>query len=79
MFSAIALHPLRKVQLLFVPFPIPAVIFGVGYLAYSVWHAYGDPDNVNHHAHFTGAVYGALFTYLVEPAAVTAGLRVLFH
>jgi len=79
MFSAILLHPTRKVQFLFFPFPIPAAIFGVGYLAYSVWHAYGDPDNVNHDAHFTGALYGALFTYLLEPEAVTSGIRLLLH
>jgi membrane associated rhomboid family serine protease len=78
MFSAILLHPTRKLSLLFVPFAIPAIYFGLGYLAYSIWHSLSDRDNVNHDAHFAGALYGAIYTYLLEPEQVSRALHSIF-
>jgi membrane associated rhomboid family serine protease len=81
MFSAIFLYPNMKLQLLLVPFPLPGIVFGLGYLAYSAWHAYRGGQNINHDAHFFGALYGALLTYAFEPTrverAVLAMLRSL--
>jgi membrane associated rhomboid family serine protease len=70
MFSAILLVPKLKLYLMFIPVPVPGLIYALGYLAYSVWHSYHAQDNVNHDAHFTGAAYGALLTYLFEPSRV---------
>jgi membrane associated rhomboid family serine protease len=77
MLSAIMVDPTLKLRVLFFPFPIPGVIFGVGYIAYSVWHSWGSKDGINHDAHFSGALYGALVTYLWAPQLVTRTLLVL--
>jgi membrane associated rhomboid family serine protease len=77
-FSAVLLYPGLKMQLMFIPIPLPGVVFAVGYLAYSVWHSYSAGDNVNHDAHFSGAIYGSVLTYLFEPAKVERTLKHFF-
>jgi membrane associated rhomboid family serine protease len=77
MFSAVVLYPGLKLQLLFLPVPIPGVFYALGYLAYSAWHSYRGGDGINHDAHFTGALYGVLLTYALEPARVERTLRSL--
>jgi membrane associated rhomboid family serine protease len=78
MFSAILLHPRLKLTLFFVPVPVPALVVAVAYLAYSLWQTLSSRDNVNHAAHLSGAVYGALLTYLFEPARVERTLHTLW-
>lgn len=77
MFSAILLHPKLQLTLLFVPVPVPAVVFALGYLAYSAYRSYAADSDVNHDAHFSGAIYGSLFTYAVEPARAERAIRSL--
>lgn len=77
MFSAILLHPKLKIALFFVPIPVPAVVLAAAYLAYSAVRSVVSDDEVNHEAHFFGAVYGGLFTYVVEPARAEKAIRAL--
>jgi membrane associated rhomboid family serine protease len=77
MFSAIMLDPLWTLRLMFVPVPIPGVVLGALYIAYSVLHSWSARDRINHDAHFTGALYGAAFTYLFAPAKVLLSITVL--
>jgi membrane associated rhomboid family serine protease len=46
---------------------MPAIIFAVLYVAYSVYMDKRGGDNVNHSAHLWGAAYGILFTIALEP------------
>jgi len=78
MFSAILLNPKLQLYVMFIPIPVPGILFAVGYLVYSVWHARRGGDNVNHDAHFFGAIYGALFTYVFEPTRVENTLKSFF-
>lgn len=78
MFSAILLTPKMKLHPMFVPIPVPGLVFAAGYLAYSAWYAYRAGDNVNHGAHFAGAFYGSLLTYAFEPAQVERTLKGLW-
>jgi membrane associated rhomboid family serine protease len=78
MFSAILLNPKLKIYVLLIPIPVPAVIFAVGYLIYSAWAARGEKDGINHDAHFAGAIYGVIFTYVFEPARVERAIKSLF-
>jgi len=78
MLSAILLNPKLELYVMFIPIPVPAVLFAVGYLAYSAWQSYRATDGVNHAAHFAGAIYGAMFTYAFEPALVSRALTGLF-
>jgi membrane associated rhomboid family serine protease len=77
MISAILLHPKLKLYLMFVPVPVPGVVFALGYLVYSVYQSWRAGDGINHDAHFSGAVYGGVLTYLFEPARVERTLATL--
>jgi membrane associated rhomboid family serine protease len=77
-FSAVLLYPGMKLSLLFLPIPIPGVLYGVLYLAYSAWQSYRARGFINHDAHFAGAIYGALLTYVFEPSRVERTLRQMF-
>jgi membrane associated rhomboid family serine protease len=78
MFSAVLLYPKLKLSLMFRPIPVPGLVFAAAYLAYSAWRSFGTGDNINHGAHFSGAAYGALLTYLFEPARVERSLKQLW-
>jgi membrane associated rhomboid family serine protease len=64
-FSAMLLQPGMGVGFLFLPFRIPAFIFGPLYLLISAYLAKRGQDNINHSAHIWGAVYGLVFTFVV--------------
>ena len=66
LFTSILLNPWDKI-LLFAIVSIPGILFGVLYLAYCQYMARRGGDNINHNAHFYGAVYGFLFPILLEP------------
>ncbi len=63
--------------LLFFVIPCPAIIAGVLYLVYSSWAAKKGTDRIDHVAHFAGAVFGFLFTIMLEPAIFTNFLHAL--
>jgi len=78
-FSAIVLIPGIRVGLPFVPgLLIPGYLYGLLYLAYSAYHSYRAKDGVNHDAHFSGAVFGAIASFVMEPARVQYTLRHMF-
>lgn len=70
LFASILLHPAGKIMLFPIPFPLPSVVFGVFYLAYSAYMAKRGRDNIGHNAHFWGAVFGIAFTIAIKPALV---------
>jgi membrane associated rhomboid family serine protease len=66
-YSAILLDPTLEIYLFFIPIPIPAYLFGIGYLLYSIYGMKAKNDNIGHTAHFGGAIGGFLFTLLKKP------------
>ena len=75
LFASILISPLSGIRFIFIPFDIPAFIFGFIYLFYSAYMAKRGNDNIGHDAHFWGAVYGLLFTILLKPALGLAFLH----
>jgi membrane associated rhomboid family serine protease len=63
-FSFIIIAPLEKLSLFFIP--MPAFLFGALYLIYSYMQARRDADQINHDAHFYGAIFGIVFTVLID-------------
>ncbi len=63
-YSAILLQPDMSLYLMLIPIPIPAYIFGVGYLLYSIYGMKNKFGNIGHDAHFGGAIGGYVFTLL---------------
>jgi len=48
--------------------PVPAIIFAVGYLAYSSWaDKTNKSDNIGHSAHLYGALWGIVFFLATKP------------
>ena len=47
--------------------PVPAILYAVFYVGYSIWMDRQGNDNINHSAHLWGAGYGVLFTLVMEP------------
>jgi membrane associated rhomboid family serine protease len=52
------------------PIPIQPFLFGFLYLAYSYYMGRRRGDNVNHDAHFYGALYGVLLIMALVPGAL---------
>jgi len=69
LFAAILLLPDQKIYFIFLPgLGIPAWGFGLLYLGYSQYMSHRGTGNINHDAHFAGAVFGFLFTGVLKPA-----------
>ncbi len=75
LFSAILIKPLSSIRFIFIPFDIPAFIFGVLYLVYSAYMSKKGKDNIGHDAHFWGAVFGFVFTILLRPSLFVDFIR----
>jgi len=69
LFSFILFAPWSLILIFFLP--VPAIVYAVAYVGYSIWMDRRGGDNVNHSAHLWGAAYGVLFTVLMEPRAAT--------
>lgn len=65
LFCSIFFSPLRKLAVFFIV-PMPGIIFGVIYLVYSQYMSKKNYDNINHEAHFVGAVFGFLFPMFIN-------------
>ncbi len=50
--------------------PIPGIIMGVAYLIYSYYMSRRGEDNINHDAHFIGAVFGFIFPLFIDPQLI---------
>ena len=66
-FAFILFHPWAEMSLYGI-IPFRAVIGGALYLVYEQWASTNSNDNIGHDAHFTGAIYGIMFTVLLQPS-----------
>ena len=63
-FAAIALLPQLPIRFFFIPIDIPGYIFGILFLAVSAYLDKRGGGNINHSAHFWGAAFGLIFTFV---------------
>ena len=77
LFAAIVYYPTMSLYMFFIPIPIPAALFGVGYLVYSWWSARQNRGRINHDAHFGGALSGLAFVAVTDPQAFARALRIV--
>lgn len=75
LFAFILIQPWALIFVFFLP--LPAILYAVAYIAYSIWSDRRGQDNINHSAHLWGAGYGMLFIVLMEPRVVGVFLREL--
>jgi len=71
LFAFIFLFPTERLYLLLLPIPIPAWLFAIGYLAYSIYESSGQRDKINHEAHLAGALWGIVYMILFVPGSLT--------
>lgn len=79
LYAAILLNPDMKLYMFFIPVPIPAYLFGIGYLLYSIYGMKKSVGNIGHDAHFGGAIGGyvitlAMATWLFKENLLMVGL-----
>lgn len=74
LYAAILLEPSMRLGLLFIPLPIPAYIFGILYLLYSIYGMKKQLGNIGHDAHFGGAIGGFVVTLILLPSLFQTNL-----
>ena len=65
LFTSIFFSPLEKI-LLYGILPMPGIVFGILYLAYSTYMGKKAKDHINHEAHLWGAVYGLVYPLFLD-------------
>ena len=75
LFAFILLDPWSIILVFFIP--MPALLYAVAYVVYSIYMDRSGGDNVNHSAHLWGAAYGVLFVVLMEPRVLGAFMQQL--
>lgn len=74
LYAAILLQPGMSLYLFFIPIPIPAYLFGIGYLLYSIYGMKQRIDNIGHTAHFGGAIGGYAMALFFAPQLIQQNL-----
>ena len=79
LFAFILLFPFEKIFLMLIPIGVPAFIFGIAFIAYSIY-ASKQEGKVNHEAHIAGAAWGIIYMIIFIPGVIdhfltTVGLR----
>jgi membrane associated rhomboid family serine protease len=78
LFAFVLLKPWETIYL-FAILPVPAIVFAVLYVVYSIYMDSRSSDNVNHSAHLWGAAFGVSFTLLMNPHLFSLFLASLAH
>ncbi len=66
LFCWIIYNPTSHISLMIIPFGIPAFVFGPIYLIYCTIASDRQWNNVNHDAHFYGAITGIVFAFILN-------------
>lgn len=77
LYSAILLEPDMSLFIFFIPIPIPAYLFGIAYLLYSIYGMKKQLGNIGHDAHFGGAIGGYVVTLILVPVLFKTNLLMI--
>ena len=77
LYSAILIDPDMQLGLMFIPLPIPAYVFGILYLLYSIYGMKNRIGNIGHDAHFGGAIGGYVVTLMLAPDLFKTDLKMI--
>jgi membrane associated rhomboid family serine protease len=69
LFAFILFAPWAEIYVYFIK--VPAIIYAVIYIGYSLYMNKQKSDNIGHEVHLCGAFYGILFTAIAFPSAVS--------
>jgi membrane associated rhomboid family serine protease len=77
-FSYVLFDPTSKLMIFLIPIGIPAPIFALLYLAYCYYASRKSYDQINHEAHFWGALTGLAITIILFPDVVPYFIHKIF-
>lgn len=75
LFASIMLMPTTGIMIFPLPIPLPAWVFGILYLLWSYFAAKRAQDNINHDAHFYGAITGVIMMIILIPGIISHFIR----
>lgn len=78
LFAYILLAPWSMLYL-FAVVPIPAIVFAIAYVAYSVYANNKGGSNINHLAHLWGGAFGVVATIMLSPNVIPHFFNALMH
>ena len=70
LYAAILLYPDMTLMMFPLPIPIPAYVFGIGYLLYSIYGMKNQLGNIGHSAHLGGAIGGFVISLILMPSLI---------
>jgi membrane associated rhomboid family serine protease len=73
LFAFVLLRPWSTINVFFA-LPMPAIVYAVIYVGYSIWADRRGKDRINHSAHLWGALYGVAFLLVLHPEALRSFL-----
>jgi len=73
-FASIALFPGMPIGMLFLPISLPAWLFGLLYILYSIYGIRSKRDNIGHDSHLGGGVIGMLIAIILYPSSLADNL-----
>jgi len=76
LFAFILLFPLEPLYLMFIPIPIPSLLFGISFIGYSIY-ASKKEGRINHEAHIAGAAWGIFYMLAFVPNTINHVLSML--
>jgi len=77
LYSAILFYPNMGLYLFFIPIAIPAWVFGILYLLFSIYGMKKSLGNIGHDAHFGGAIAGYVLTIIFAPGLLQTQLWIV--
>jgi membrane associated rhomboid family serine protease len=77
LFAFVLLEPWQIIYVFVIP--VPAIIYAVLFLVYSMYMSKKGGDYINHDAHFYGALFGVVFTLILRPHLYGDFINQLMH
>lgn len=70
-FASIGLFPEMEIGFILLPIQIPAWLFGIAYVLYTIYGIKAQSDNIGHEAHLGGGIVGLLIAVALEPGILS--------
>lgn len=77
LFAFILFQPWAMIYVFFLP--LPAIVYAVLYVGYTIWANRRGGDRINHSAHLWGAAYGVAFVLVLKPEVLSLFMERLMH
>lgn len=74
-FSFILFNPMTPLYIFFIPIGIPAILFALLFVGYSIYADKRGSNNINHLSHLTGSAIGIVYTLIFRPDAIDWFIR----